>query len=89
MLKHKRIRERGKVPFSRFFQAFKEGDSVAVARELNQRGGFPRRLQGRTGRVLQKRGSAYVVEIMDMDKSKQYVIKPVHLKKIMSVGEKK
>ncbi|OIO43217.1 hypothetical protein AUJ64_02660 [Candidatus Pacearchaeota archaeon CG1_02_39_14] len=82
MLKHKRIRERGKVSFMKFFQKFNEGDFVAVARELNQGAGFPKRIQGRTGRVIAKRGMAYVVEINDFAKPKQYIIKPVHLKKI-------
>lgn len=82
MIKHKRIREKGKISFTRFFQKFEEGDSVAVARELNQMVGFPKRIQGRTGIVKEKRGAAYVVEIKDLNKPKQYIIKPVHLKKI-------
>lgn len=82
MLKHKRIKEKGKIPFSKFFQTLKEGDSVAVARELGQRAGFPKRMQGRTGKIIEKRGQAYVVQINDYNKTKQYIIKPVHLKKI-------
>ncbi|OIO81542.1 hypothetical protein AUJ84_00745 [Candidatus Pacearchaeota archaeon CG1_02_32_132] len=82
MLKHKRIREKGKIPFTKFFQKFNDGDYVAIARELNQNAGFPRRIQGRTGVVVCKRGRAYVVEIKDFNLPKQYVIKPVHLKKI-------
>lgn len=83
MLKRKRIRQRGKLSLSRFFQKFSSGDSVAVVRDLGIQGaGFPKRMQGRTGKVIEKRGSAYVVEINDYRKKKQYIIKPVHLKKI-------
>ena len=82
MLKHKNFKTRGKVSFTRFFQKFKEGDSVAVARELSEPFAYSKRLNGRTGKVIKKRGSAYYVEIADLGKSKKYSIKPIHLKKI-------
>ena len=89
MLKRKKIRQRGKVPLMKYFQSFNSGDSVAVVRELAvQSPGFPRRIQGRTGKVVEKRGSAYVVTIYDYNKEKQYIIKPVHLKKINNMGAK-
>jgi len=83
MLKRKRIREKGKISFQKYFQKFNSGDSVAVVRELNQQSpGFPKRIQGRTGKIKGKRGAAYVVEIKEYNKMKQYIIKPIHLKKI-------
>ena len=82
MLKRKKPREKGKFSFTRFFQQFEPGESVAVARELNQKFGYSKRLQGRTGKALEKRGSAYYVEIKDFNKSKRYLIRPIHLKKI-------
>jgi len=88
MLKRKRIRERGKISFMRFFQKFNSGDSVALVRELNQQSpGFPRRMQGRTGVIVERRGTAYVIEVMDYDKKKQFTIKPIHLKKISAIGK--
>ena len=67
----------------RFFQKFNSGDSVAVVRELSQQSpGFPKRIQGRTGKVLGKRGNAYEVEIKDFNMKKQYIIKPIHLRKV-------
>ena len=84
MLKRKRIREKGKFSFSRFFQKFNSGDSVAIVRDLShQSPGFPKRMQGRTGKVINKRGSAYLVEVGDFKMKKQFVIKPVHLKRII------
>ncbi len=82
MLKHKPLREKGKFSFTRFFQKFVPGENVAVVRELSQKFGYSKRLQGRTGKVLSKQGSAYHVEIFDLNKKKRYFIKPIHLKKI-------
>jgi large subunit ribosomal protein L21e len=82
MPKHKKPREKGKFSFMRFFQKFQPGDSVAVKQELSIPFGFSKRLQGKTGKVLEKRGSAYYVEIKDLNKPKRYSIKPIHLRKI-------
>lgn len=82
MLKYKKPRTKGKFSFTRFFQKFKEGDKVAVAKELSIPFPYSKRLQGRTGTVLAKKGSTYYVEIKDLNKPKRYFIKPIHLKKI-------
>ncbi|MAG27336.1 50S ribosomal protein L21e [Candidatus Pacearchaeota archaeon] len=82
MLKRKKPRTKGKFSFTKFFQKFQPGDSVAVVRELNQTFGYPKKLQGRTGVIKEKRGSAYLIEIKDISKTKQYLIKPIHLTKI-------
>ena len=84
MLKHKAPREKGKFSFTRYFQIFKPGDYVAVARELSLKLGYSKRIQGRTGKVLEKRGSAYYIELNDLNKPKKYLIRPIHLKKIES-----
>ncbi len=82
MLKYKNIHEKGKFSLMKFFQKFKPGDSVAVVKNLGFKFGYSKRLQGRTGKVLEKRGSAYYVEINDLNKPKRYSIKPIHLRKI-------
>ena len=82
MLKSKTPRTRGKISFTRFFQKFKEGDTVALVRELSLPVGYSTRVQGKTGNVIAKRGSSYEVEIKDLGKPKRYLIKPIHLKKI-------
>lgn len=82
MLKCKNIHEKGKFSLARFFQKLKAGDSVAVARNLGFTFGYPKRLQGRTGKIIEKRGSAYYVEINDLNKPKRYSIRPIHLRKI-------
>jgi len=82
MLKYKAVRTKGKIPLSRYFQKFKEGDYVAVAKEHSVIFGYSNRLQGRTGIVIGKRGEAYEVKIKDLNKPKTYMIKPIHLKKV-------
>ena len=88
MLKHKRLKEKGKVSFTKFFQDFKEGDSVAVVRDLGFKFGYLNRIQGRTGKVIEKRGSAYYIEVKELNKPKKYLLRPVHLKKIEAIEKK-
>ncbi len=85
MLKHKSPSQKGKIQFTRFFQKFNKGDSVAVARELSLKLGYSKRIQGRTGKIICQRGKAYEIEIKDLNKPKTYLIKPVHLKKIEAI----
>ncbi|RLG11090.1 50S ribosomal protein L21e [Candidatus Pacearchaeota archaeon] len=82
MSKKKPVRTRGKLQLSRYFQELKKGDFVAVKREVSVASSFPKRLQGRTGVVEGKRGKVYVVKIKDQNKEKEFLIEPIHLKKI-------
>lgn len=82
MLRHKTPREKGKFSFTHYFQTFKVGDSVAVVRNLTVPFSYTHRIQGRTGKILEKRGSAYYVEVKELNKPKRYLLKPIHLKKI-------
>jgi len=82
MIKRKSIREHGKVKLSNYFQEFNKGDRVAVKRELSVQPKFPKRLQGRSGVIEDKRGKSYIVKINDLNKGKIYIIHPVHLKKL-------
>ena len=71
---------------TKYFQEFNAGDSVAIVRDLAvQSPGFPSRMQGRTGVVIEKRGSSYVVAIKDFTKKKTYIVMPIHLKKIKGI----
>ncbi len=81
MLKRKRIREKGKIKFRRYFQDLKIGDRVSVVRELSLEGSFPKSIQGRSGIIEEKKGRCYVVKIK-IGKGKKFIIHPVHLKKL-------
>ncbi len=82
MTKRKPVRTRGKIQLSKYFQKFKEGDFVAVVVEKSLNTSFPKRLQGRTGKIDKKIGRSYAVKIMDLKKEKTFIISPIHLKKI-------
>lgn len=84
-MKKKKVRTKGKISFSRYFQDFKEGDIVSVVRELAVTANFPERLQGRTGVIESKRGRVYFVKIKDQNKEKKFLIEPIHLKKIKHI----
>lgn len=84
-MRSKSIREKGKVSFSRYFQELKNGDAVAVIKDLSVKSSFPLRLQGKTGIVESKRGRSYIVRIMDQNKEKKFIIEPIHLKKIKQI----
>ena len=81
----KKVRTRGKIQLSRYFQSLKEGDSVAVVREPSISSSFPVRLQGRTGKVIEKRGRAYVIEMRGSKRDKKFIIEPVHLKRLTNI----
>lgn len=76
----KKVREKGKLRLSKYFQEFSEGESVAVVKEISMQPKFPDRIQGRTGVVEGKQGRAYKVKI----NKKKFLIEPIHLKKIQT-----
>ncbi len=85
MVERKKMREKGKLKFSEYFKKLSKGDYVAVVRDVSLRPKFPLRIQGRTGIVEEQRGKAYVVKIKDQSKEKQYLIEPIHLRKIKTI----
>ena len=84
MVNRKKIRERGKISFSRAFQEFNKGDSVSVIIEKAKSPTFPKRIQGRCGVIEERRGRSFIVSINDMEKEKKFIIDPSHLKRINS-----
>lgn len=87
--KKKHLRQKGKKRLSRAFQELKKGDFVAVDIDRAANFGFPEKLQGRTGKVGDKKGRSYLVTINDCTKPKEYIISPIHLKKINTTITKK
>ncbi len=82
MVKKKKIRRKGKLQLSKYFQEFNDGDFVAVVKEPSIQTRFPGRIQGRTGLVEGKRGRSYIIKIKDQEKEKKFLIAPIHLKRI-------
>ena len=82
MLKRKTIKSKGKISFTRYFQEFKPGERVSLVRDMAFKRSFPYRAQGRTGIITGQRGAAYVIEVTDGGMKKQFMVKPIHLKKL-------
>ena len=84
MAKGKQIREKGKLRFSEYFKNISDGENVALNIDEGVRVSFPRRYQGRSGKVVGERGKFKIVQIKDGRKEKNFIIHPVHLKKLNS-----
>lgn len=82
------MKERGKFKISEYFKILKKGDKVAMKREQSLAAYFPKRVQGRTGEVVEKKGSNYVVKLKEFNKEKKFIVHPIHLKRI-KMQEKK
>jgi ribosomal protein L21E len=82
MVRKKKIREKGKLQLSKYFQELNNGDFVAIVKEPSVQAKFPERIQGKTGIVEGKRGMSYIIKIRDQEKEKKFLIAPIHLKKI-------
>jgi large subunit ribosomal protein L21e len=75
-------RNKGKVPLSKYFCVYNEGDIVDL--KINpgiQKGRFFPRFHGKTGRVTGQKGSCYQVTIKDGNKEKRLFVHPIHLTK--------
>jgi large subunit ribosomal protein L21e len=81
-MRKKEVRSRGKLKLSRYFQDLKNKERVSIDIEKSVPLSFPRRLQGRTGVIDDKKGKAYVVKINDQDKEKRFIIEAIHLRRI-------
>ena len=82
MIGHKRIRERGKLSLAKYFEELKKGDRVSLVRNLSYKSNFGKRMQGRTGVVVEKRGRAYVVKVKDGNKEKTFIVSKVNITKL-------
>jgi large subunit ribosomal protein L21e len=85
--KHRRTREKfrrtGLTPMSDFIRNFNIGDKVVIRINSSSPSGMPfKRFQGLSGKVVEKKGMAYVVQIKDGNKPKKVIAKPQHLKSL-------
>ncbi len=78
--KSKNIRARGKIKFSEYFKEIADGQKVALVKEKSVPSSFPERMVGCSGQVVGSQGKSKIVEIMDGNKMKSFIIRPIHLK---------
>lgn len=55
---------------------------MALVREMSFPPQFPKRMQGKTGVIVEQRGKSYVVKVKDFNLPKQYIVAPIHLRQI-------
>jgi large subunit ribosomal protein L21e len=80
----KKLRQKLSRPaITKFLQEFKIGQRVIIALEPSSHKGMPfPRFKGAMGKIIEKRGKSYIVEIKDGNKVKKIVSRPEHLKSI-------
>ncbi len=70
-----------KTSITRALSTFEEGELVHVDLSTQK---FPHpRFQGKTGKILEARGNAYVVQVKDGNKLKKVCLKPDNLRKAL------
>ncbi|HLC51036.1 MAG TPA: 50S ribosomal protein L21e [archaeon] len=82
---HRKTREKfrksTRMTVNQFMKEFPIGTKVVIDIESGSSGGVPfRRFQGLTGKVIERKGRAYVLEIKDGNKVKKVISNPEHLK---------
>jgi len=78
----KRARERGLSPITRRFVEYEEGDLANIVIDPSVQRGQPHtRFHGLTGRILARRGRAYLLQVRTGNKMKQVIVRPEHLRK--------
>lgn len=70
-----------RTPITARIQKFNVGDKAVVKINPSFHEGMPHpRFFGTVGTIVEKRGSSYVVEIKDKEKTKKLIAAPVHLR---------
>lgn len=78
----KRNRESGKVRIKAHLQKFEIGEGVLIKPDSACTKGMPfKRFFGKEGKVIEKRGNSYLINIREGGKYKKVICSPVHLRK--------
>ncbi len=77
-----RKRRREKFKVTKYLRTFEIGSYVAIVIDPSSRKQPFHRFHGLTGKIIGKRGRAYIVKVRDGNKFKQVFAKPEHLKEI-------
>ncbi|TAN35538.1 MAG: 50S ribosomal protein L21e [Candidatus Methanoperedens sp.] len=76
----KTVREKGLSPITRALQEFTDGDIVNIDLDPSIQNGMPHpKFHGRTGKIIERRGRAYMVEVRDGGLMKEVIALPEHL----------
>ena len=76
----RKSRERGKSTLSRILRKYKVEDRVLIKIDPSIQKGMPhRRYHGKLGTITEKRGRAYVMDVMQGNAVKEIIVRPEHL----------
>lgn len=79
----RKLRQKVRPSITKFLQEFRKGQKVIILPEPSSHRGMPHpRFKGKTGKIIEKRGRSYLVEILDGNKVKKIIARPEHLKGI-------
>jgi len=79
-LMKKPFRLKGKPKLTKFLYEYKPEDSVIIKIDSAQQKALPhRRFHGKIGKVLNKRGRAYVVQVAQGNATRQIIVRTEHL----------
>ena len=66
---------------SEYIKGFENGDRVAIVPKGNAKNSPHPRYRGKIGRVIERKGNAYVVEIKVFNATKRLIVPVLHLEK--------
>jgi large subunit ribosomal protein L21e len=78
----RKLKAKEKLTVNQMLQKFEIGDVVAIDIRRNAKNIPHPRFNGRVGKIIEKRGRAYVVEINDYNVKKKIIALPADLKKV-------
>jgi large subunit ribosomal protein L21e len=73
------LRGKGKVSVAKAMATFNIGDKVVITPRALRSGMPHMRYANRHGKIVEKRGKAYLVEVADMNSTKKLIVGTVHL----------
>ncbi len=80
--KKQRVRQKGKISLSRYFQKLETGQKVAIRPEASLPSSAHLRVRGRVGVIEARRGRAYIVRVRVGGQFKRLILRPIHLLKL-------
>ncbi|MEM4366755.1 MAG: hypothetical protein QW035_01335 [Candidatus Anstonellales archaeon] len=78
----RRLGRKKKVTPAKVIKEFSVGDRVVVMLDPSSTSNPAPRYHGKAGRIVERRGEAYVVEVMDFSMPKKLIVLPLNLKKV-------
>jgi|PlaIllAssembly_1097288.scaffolds.fasta_scaffold2526319_1 large subunit ribosomal protein L21e len=76
----RKLKGKSIVTVAQAVRTFNVGDKVVITPKAKWDGMPHLRYSGKQGKILEKRGKAYIVEVRDFSVKKSIIVGPIHLK---------